>query len=285
MGCQVVWHAQHVAGVRDTPTEVPDRLTNPNQRVTVRDLDRWVRGLFSLAGSGGLIGGAVAVFRSDNQAGTVALLVIGAIASLLAVVGKVPLRWVIGGNEFDMSEAIAQDIADAIASQVDPAGTAQIVGALAASESGLRSPVANAMSEYVAFEQSAIDRVMRAVEPKGWFYMPATTAQDRQFDGFVVTEDGRRIPVEYKLVRSAHAVRRLLHVVRDRGNENDRTAFVLVASGPEVRSLVTLANRADLAPLGVQLVDANDPHFPRRFRVACEDVLAQFPERRDSELK
>lgn len=244
-------------------------------RVTIRDLNGWVRGLFAFAGSGGLVAGCVAVFESDNQAGTVALIVVGAVASLLAVVGKVPLRWVIGGNEFDMSEAAAQDFADAVASQVDPAGTAQIVEAMAATASGLSSPVAAAMSEYVAFERSAIDRVSRVIETRGWSYVPATGAEDRRYDGFVVADGGRRVPVEYKLLRSSVAWQRWLRSIRFRSDENGEQAMIVVVSGAYSRNLVSLGNRAELAPRGVQLVNADEPDFARRFLAACEDALAR----------
>ena len=86
--------------------ETSKRTDQPNQpeRITVRDLSRVPRGLFALAGMSGLIAGGFAVFETGNQAGSVALLAVGSVASLLAVVGKVPLKWIIGGNEFDMSE-------------------------------------------------------------------------------------------------------------------------------------------------------------------------------------
>lgn len=254
-----------------------NRSIGAAERITVRDLRGGVRRLFALAGMGGLIGGAVAVFVSRNQAGTVALLAVGGIASLLAVVGKVPLRWVIGGHEFDMSEAAAQDVADAVASQLDPTGTAELAGRLAGTEAGGRSPVASAMFEYVAFEQATIGRVMQVIAPMGWSYAHITAPEDRRYDGFVVTQDGYRIPIEYKLVRSTAALNRLRAMIKDRLAADAFEAMVLVVSAaPQVPDVSTLGQREMLAPRGVQLVDANAPEFERRFVAACDDVVAKL---------
>ena len=252
------------------------RSTDSTERITVRDLRGGVRGLVAFAGAGGLVGGTVAVFVSGNQAGTVALLGVGGIASLLAVVGKMPLRWVIGGHEFDMSEAAAQELVEAVASQLDPAGTAEVAGQLARTEAGGRSPVASAMFEYVAVEQALINRVMRAIEPTGWTYSQAIAAEDRGYDGFVVTHDGDRIPIEYKLVRSTAALNSIVMKIKGRHASGAFVARVLVVSAvPGAPSAATLGQRATLAPLGVELVDGNAPDFDRRFVDACRDVLGR----------
>lgn len=259
---------------------VAEHSMEPAPRVTVHDLRGGVRGLCALVGMGGLISGTTAVFESDNQAGTVALLAVGGIASLLAVVGKVPLRWVIGGSEFDMSEAAAQDIADAVASQLDPAGTAEVAGRLADSEAGARSPVSNAMHEYVVFEQAAIGRVMQAIAPRRWSYAHVTRPEDRKFDGFVVMRDGVQVPVEYKLVRSVAARRRFLALMAQTfGSAAPTAKVVVVSTAPTVPNVVTLGQRAELAPLGVHLVDADASDFERRFIAACEDALSQLQSR------
>jgi len=198
------------------------------------------------------------------------LLAMGGIASLLAVVGKMPLRWVIGGHEFDMSEAANEEVADVVISQLGPAGTAEVVRLLAGTEAGGRNPVAGAMFEYVAFEQAAINRVRQAIALTGWSY---SEPGDRGYDGFVVTQDDDRIPIEYKLVRSTASLNRVLKTIEDRRTSAAPSMVLVVSAIPKVPSMVTLGQRAALAPLGVYLVDANAADFEHRFIVACRDVL------------
>ena len=60
------------------------------------------RGLCTLVGIGGLGLGTFATFETDNEIGTSALLFVGSIASLIALLGRVP-RIKVGENEIDPS--------------------------------------------------------------------------------------------------------------------------------------------------------------------------------------
>ena len=81
-----------------------------------------------------------------------------------------PLKWIIGGNEFDMSETAAQEAADAVASQLTPAQTAELLGKLATIDAGRPSQMTLAMADYVSFEQYAITRVAAAASEVGWTF-------------------------------------------------------------------------------------------------------------------
>lgn len=89
-------------------------MASEQRRVTMEPLDRSRRGVSAFVGVTGLGAGLVAVFESANQAGTVALLTIGALASVIALLGRIPLRWVVAGAELDMSYEESQQTADAL---------------------------------------------------------------------------------------------------------------------------------------------------------------------------
>ncbi|KAA1416801.1 hypothetical protein F0U44_16560 [Nocardioides humilatus] len=92
------------------------------KRRTAVDLGRGRRALCAVVGLGALGAGVVAVFETTNQGGTVALVTVGALASILALVGKVPLRWVVAGHEVDMTEEehVIERTVDAFASEMSP---------------------------------------------------------------------------------------------------------------------------------------------------------------------
>lgn len=62
--------------------------------------------------------GAVAVFLSENQAGTVGLLAVGGVFGLLAVGGRLPMRAKWGDKEFEMVDVIEDHVNEAV--QRDP---------------------------------------------------------------------------------------------------------------------------------------------------------------------
>lgn len=271
--------------VASTKDPAPDRSETPSppapERVTARDLTGRLRGLVATVGILGLSTGGIAVFTSDNQAGTVALLTVGSIASVLATVGRIPLRWVIGGNEIDMSEDAARELVDVITSRLGPDETAEVAGQLSTSGALGLSSVANAMNEYVAFELACVARVHRAVGMRGWSYSPSSGARDRGYDGFVLDQNGRRVAIEYKLVRSTSAMRQMLRRLSDQSRSEPMV--LVVSTTPGISNVASLSYRADFAPLGIHIVDATGPDFERRFVAACEDALSGSPSDEDSQ--
>lgn len=252
--------------------ETSKRTDQPNQpeRITVRDLSRVPRGLFALAGMSGLIAGGFAVFDTGNQAGSVALLAVGSVASLLAVVGKVPLKWIIGGNEFDLSETAAQEAADAVASQLTPAQTAELLGRLASIDAGRPSQMTLAMADYVSFEQYAITRVAAAASEGGWTF--ASTAQDAPFDGYVAIGAGVQVPIKLKLIRGEQSSRRLRDLV-GHVRELSVNDLVMVLSGMKVdRQTVEDRLISGNGPR-VHVVYLEDPQFNRNLVAAVERAI------------
>ena len=252
-------------------SETGTRLEQP-ERISVRNLGPWQRSLFAVAGFCGLIAGGFAVFRTGNQAGSVALLAVGSVASLLAVVGKVPLKWVIGGNEFDMSETAARDAAEVVASQLTPSQTAELLGRLATSDGGRPSQMTLAMADHVTYEQSALARVAAASLAAGWRFVAA--ANDAPFDGYVETTQGMVVPIELKLVRSEHAWRRLRELLQ-RLRDQNASDVVLILGGMRIdRQSVQDRLDASAGP-PVHLVYFEDPNFDREFVGAVERATAR----------
>lgn len=239
-------------------------------RVTVRELSGAQRGLFALVGVAGLLGGGVAVFESGNQAGTVALLAVGSIASLLTVVGKMPLRWVIGGHEFDMSEAAAIEAVEVVASQLKPAETAELAGRLAQLEPGRRSSMTNAMLDYVGFEQAAIGRVMQAIAPKGWTYGSASHLADRGIDGVILGPGNVFVPVEYKFGRSPSSLRNAIKRFQESQGQTSYSDVILIAGGAPLNFPRLTTELAGLTAPRVHLVEADDPEFDVTLVAALE---------------
>lgn len=172
-------------------------------RVGVRPLKGFERGLVTLVGLWGLTLGALATFKTNNQAGTAALLGLGAVAGLIALVGRLPLRWVIGGNTFDMSEEVARLTVDAVISELGPDETADLADRLADVDRSQLSPMTGMMQDVVRFEHRAIVMIKKVVaDHPTWGYEPVSASNDRGVDGFLVA-DGRLIPVVYKWLRES----------------------------------------------------------------------------------
>lgn len=247
--------------------------TGSDDRVTVRDLAGVPRAAFVLVGLAALTAGGFAVFKSSNQAGTVALIAVGAIASLLAVAGKLPLRWVIGGHEFDMSHRAARAAAEVVASHLPPSETAELAGQLASVEGGRFSLMTGAMLDHVNFERSAISRVAAVVQEQGWSYVDGS-ASDRGTDGFVETPDGRRVPVEYKLMRNREQLGRRIRELRQRYRASGIGNAVIVVSGPPLTPDSRLAQTLqsyDSPRLCFVFLD--DPEFEHNLAAAVEAAL------------
>ncbi|MFH7322260.1 hypothetical protein [Aeromicrobium sp. JJY06] len=165
-------------------------------------LSPFKRGIASAISLGGLAGGTFGVFESGNQAGTVALLTIGAFSGAFAMVGKIPLRWVVAGTEVDMSYEESRDTADALA-QFLTAEQLAIVTKQILELAGQQPPSANqlqlaaSLSRASSAEVEGHSRMRRfATLTEGWTYEPATEGIGA--DGMMKTPDGELIAVDFK---------------------------------------------------------------------------------------
>lgn len=238
---------------------------------TVHDLHGIVRGLVLLTGLSALAGGGIAVFTSDNQAGTVGLLVVGAVAMLLAIVGRVPLRWVIGGNEFDMTQEAAEATAEAVASQLTPASTAKVAADLMWSDAARST--ARAMMDVVAVEQSASELVASTIGVRqGWTYSEAT-GPDTSIDGVIEDSNGRHIGVVFRLGRQGSSLKSWLY--QSKGRAFDLPIVLVVpamsALSDESRMLIDARVRRG----EVEVVSLRAPDFDRRFLEACDRAFTR----------
>lgn len=205
-------------------------------RIAVRPLEGASRGLVTLVALAGLTLGVLATFKTDNQAGTAALLGLGSVAGLIALVGKLPLRWVIGGSAFDMSDEVARATVDAVTSQLNPEQTADLADHLVAVDRSHLSPMTGMMLDVVEFERKAIEKVMTVVDDHPtWEYAAPSSAADRGVDGFLIV-NGRSIPVEYKWMRDAASVGSTLQSLQKHQGRR-YSDLIVVFSGRPVTTL------------------------------------------------
>ncbi|MFE3998075.1 hypothetical protein ACFX43_04650 [Nocardioides sp. YIM B13467] len=247
-----------------------------SKAATVHELNGVLRGLVLLTGLCGLAAGGMAVFTSNNQAGTVGLLVVGAVAMLLAIVGRVPLRWVIGGNEFDMTkEAEAAEVmTEVVASELSPTATRAVADRLMQSDTTRGTSATYAMLNWVAFETNAIGRVTGAVtsRPRWTFTVASDQEGDHEgLDGTVRDPNGRYVGVEFKLARNQSDFARWFNRLQPASLARP---IVLVVSSLSSLSMASRDYLEHQSQLGmVEVVGLEDPDFERRFLAACDKLL------------
>jgi hypothetical protein len=172
------------------------------RRVTAEPIGGLRRGAAAVIGVSGIAAGALAVFQSDNQAGSVALLAIGAGACVVALVGKVPLRWVVAGAEVDMSYEESRETADTLSEflnseQLQMVTRRLLEGTLQQPASTNRLQLAATLSRASAVEAEGHGRMRRfATMTDGWSYQPANA--EFGADGVMTAPGGTKIAVEFK---------------------------------------------------------------------------------------
>jgi hypothetical protein len=160
----------------------------------------------TILGMSALTAGFVAVFTSANQAGTVGLLAIGAAASLFAILGKIPLRWVVAGAELDMTydgSETAEALSEVLtAEQVERLrdrllSEEQSPATTDAASGGLK--LAAQLTRIGSLEQEWHQRLhlWTQLHP-GWSY-EASRAPDERGDGVLTSPTGATVVVDVKL--------------------------------------------------------------------------------------
>jgi len=160
----------------------------------------------------GLLAGGVAVFETANQAGTVGLLTVGGLSGLIALVGKVPLRWVVGGAEVDMTYDETVDTADALADMLTPEQLDELSRRLLVSTKSPTSlpstgqlRLASTLERASEVEREGHERFRRlaGLLPGDWTYsigeaFPTGSRHVSIPDGILRTPDGVTIGVDFK---------------------------------------------------------------------------------------
>lgn len=174
-------------------------------------LGRTGRAAFSALSCIGLSGGGAAVFVSTNQAGTVALLAIGAASLLITVAGRMPLKWALGAGEFDLTDAAAAEAgAEVVAERLSPQDLNDLVQAMNHVSQGRPAPMSQALERYSAFERRAAARVSAVARSHGWEYV-TEAKQAPRVDALVRAENGREVYLEYKMTGSGKNHRNRMH--------------------------------------------------------------------------
>jgi hypothetical protein len=197
------------------------------------------RGRWALAGAGvaSWLGGAVATFVSSNGPGTVALVVVGAAASILALIGRWPSRVVVSGNEVVWEEIYETIDSQAAAARYDTGKFAELVTlrrrlqALELTGDVPEHPAA-------AYDRAVHEALLRVV-PGAQVFVEPTRSRERA--DFVLRRDPRAVAVETKW--------------RAEIGEPFRGSTLAELTGrldPAARVLV-VSNAHDITPAGQQL--------------------------------
>jgi hypothetical protein len=199
-----------VAGVRGTPSRV-GRVTEENQRdaesstseppsTNLRTWERWVAGIFGGIGAG--VGG-VAIFLTNNQAGTTAILLLGALFMLIAVQGTAVRKAAKDSVELERRWAIARvaETAEEVLDEDGPdSARAVIEGATAARPEIRNDPQISAVDAlvYSGAVYDAIFRVMHGLEGYGQLGLSQDPTSGPSFDAAIAStaHPGNAIVIE-----------------------------------------------------------------------------------------
>lgn len=133
---------------------MPDQVSKPPR--TAIALNDEAKILMCCLGLGGLIFGTLAIFRTEVEAGPVALLILGALFVIVALAGELPTRLKVGDNEAEWAaqREVGELLAQTIGSTPNSERDAQIAELEQIAE---RAPIAAAPAlRAIAFEQSVV---------------------------------------------------------------------------------------------------------------------------------
>ncbi|GAA0202739.1 hypothetical protein GCM10008944_20500 [Cytobacillus oceanisediminis] len=178
-------------------------MTVERRTSSVRKLNRRDRAVCATVGVLGTGTGAAAVFATSNQAGAVALLVMGGLSSLFALLGLVPLRWSVGSTTFDMSEVV-----DLVGEDLTPEQMAAAAGRVL-SRSDIQGNkneslllLAAALQGAAALESETLNRLTAAstrLEASLSANVPVQTGNGRfELDAVITWDRGPSVGVEIK---------------------------------------------------------------------------------------
>jgi hypothetical protein len=213
------------------------RKPHPADRILMHRLERMQRLIAGGVAVGAGAAGTLAVFMNKSQAGSVALLALGALFGLLALTGHSPVSVKVGEYQVLLYEVLAEQMEES-----SPAVAEQLAEAVQEVEDRLRTqlpPPVDLALDYKRYEEAifaALDRIL----PKGsWSQTEPGQAGDA-----VITIDGKRVFIEVKVsYRStrftAHSIRNFLFplrmldtIAKKAGLQDSQVAMLLVTNIP-----------------------------------------------------
>lgn len=160
-------------------------------------LSRLQRASSGLGAVAGLGAGGVAVFETNNEAGSVALLAVGVLFSFVALAGLLPTRLKLGDNEIEW-----QQLAEALSDVVDetpPESRPALLKSIA--DLSIAAPPLAGQSLTVAAEEAELLNLLRAAMPAHLQWQTELQGRfDRGLDALITNPaDGRILGVEFKI--------------------------------------------------------------------------------------
>ncbi|MBM2616857.1 hypothetical protein JIG36_14950 [Actinoplanes sp. LDG1-06] len=261
-----------------TEPEAPDEPTPPVVRPSgqsqMKTSWRWFAGFLGISSLGA---GGTAVFTTDVEAGPVALLLVGAVFSLVSMSGRLPSRLKVGDNEAEW-QAVEQYIQETVAEAPpeEKPQEARRAAELSRAVPQLAGVSAEAV-EVAAFYAFALESLREAVEelPSVRLIDSAIAVKgDYGFDAGVETVDGKRrilIALKLQLVPTPYLRRTYL-----RQAENLRPTDHILIVAKAAPSHVWLG----LEKNRIHVIEMKDMKYQNssdipRLRSAIERLLAQ----------
>lgn len=218
----------------------------------------------------GLLSGGTAVFLSTNQAGTVALIAIGAISLVIAIAGRMPLKWALGAGTFDLSDAAAAEAGAAVvAENLPPPAMHDLVQAMNRAAQGRPVAMSQALERYSNFESQAAERVSAVTRAHGWTYLSERTP-DRGVDAIVRADNGKEACIEYKLTSTRNNRRnRMMDLLARAAIVTPLPLIAVLSEGNDAEFPYIDAFRKQ----GADLLFLDDPEFENSLALALSRVL------------
>jgi hypothetical protein len=213
-----------------------------------------------------MLAGMLAVFVTENEAGTVALLFTGLLLLLPALAGAMPRRIVWGDKEIDWGPL--EDFLQDVFADADEQQRAALTGDEGSERlpPPARSVVSDAMLRAVTYEES-----VASAAPQEATVQLAGRTRDAGFDFLLSSPSGKHLAVEVKAYSRplpASAARLVLGALRRPTTMPTIDEFLLVSATEPTSSA-----REMLSDAGVHIVVLPDPSEPQVLTRKMADLL------------
>lgn len=147
--------------------------------------------------------GGVAVFATDNGAGSVALLALGALFGLLALSGRSLVSAKFGENEVVFDKALRQSVVRRIA-EASPQVAKELAGALVEADAQARQPLVN-WARGRLYEQAVADTLRGVAQEAGFEFKDLTSIAHAGAD-FKLERHNEAIDVQVRRLVAHHTI-------------------------------------------------------------------------------
>lgn len=160
------------------------------------------RGFSGVAGGGALLAGGAAVFLTENELGSVALLTVGILFAFFALAGLLPTRLKLGDNKIEWQERVGEALSEVV-DEAPPESRAALIRTITELSASAPSLASQALSGIV--RESLIMDLLRAAVPTDVQWQSAVESPARlALDAVVVDPNTHhRLGIEVKGVLKA----------------------------------------------------------------------------------